>query len=92
MEPLSLQGVAAIAGMEATYFSTFFHKKMGLRFWDWLTRYRIEKAKVAIASDDRSITNIALSVGFGDITSFERAFKKIVGLTAIEYRKRVRPS
>ena len=85
--PLAL--AASIAAMEATYFSTFFHKKVGIRYSDWLRQIRISKAMELIRTTDRSLSEIAYAVGFQDLRTFERGFKKIVQMTPREYKKTV---
>jgi len=91
-EPLSLQKAASIAGMERKYFSTFFHRKVGVCFRHWLMWVRIRKAIRLIESEDSSITEVALAHGFTDLRTFERAFKRCTGLTPFQFRKRSRPS
>jgi two-component system response regulator YesN len=68
-EHISLETIAAVAGMEAAYFSAFFHRKVGLRFRDWLMRERIPKARAIFAAEDRSVTAVALDVGFRDVST-----------------------
>ena len=90
-EEISLEKVAQIAATEKTYFSTFFHKKVGITFTDWLRRIRVAKAMEIFKTDDRSITEVAYEVGFGDLRTFERAFKKYTKLTPREFRQSVLP-
>ena len=84
---LSLEKAAGIAAMEKTYFSTFFREKVGITFTDWLRRIRVAKAIDLMKRGDQSISEIAFAVGFGDLRTFERAFKKYTNSTAREFRK-----
>ena len=66
-------------------------KKVGITFTDWLRRIRVAKAMDIIRTDDRSITEVAFEVGFGDLRTFERAFKKYTKLTPREFKQSVLP-
>ena len=90
-EPLSVRQAASICGVSETYFSAFFRDRVGVRFVHWLHVRRVEAAKRLIEGSNVSITDVALETGFGDLRSFERAFKRHVGTTPRQYRARVRP-
>ncbi len=89
-EPLNLQALAEVAGLERTYFSRFFHEKTGVCFRDWLSWIRVNHAMELMASDDRPITEIALEVGFHDLRTFERAVERCTGNTPRSVRNRLR--
>ena len=91
-DDLSLKAVSRVAGFEQTYFSSFFHAKVGLRFSEWVSALRVERAKELLAEQNRSITSVAFAVGFHDIRTFQRAFRKFTQLTPREYKRSVRPS
>ena len=88
-EEVPLFKAAQIAGLERKYFSTFFHKKVGISFCQWLMRMRINKAIHLLEVEDNSITDIALAVGYQDLRTFERAFKKCTGCTPREFKKSI---
>lgn len=88
---ISLHMAARVAAMEKSYFSTFFRRKVGIAFHDWLRRVRIEKAMAMFAEADCSISEVGSAVGYADLTTFERAFKKVTSLTPSQYKKRVCP-
>ncbi len=90
-EEISLEKAASIAATEKTYFSTFFKKKVGLTFTDWLRRLRVAKAMEIMRTRNQSICDIAFEVGFGDLRSFERAFKRYTNLTAREFKQSILP-
>jgi transcriptional regulator GlxA family with amidase domain len=91
-DDLSLGAAARVAGLEEKYFSTFFHAKAGVRFNHWVSYQRIRRAKELLWSSNQSITNVAFAVGFQDVRTFERAFKRVTSMTPFEYKKAVRPS
>ncbi len=90
-EPISLKKAAGIAALESSYFSSYFRAKVGITFTEWLRQVRIRKAMKLMKASDFSITHIAYEVGFGDLRTFERAFKKHTRMTPIEFKKSARP-
>ena len=86
-EPISLGEAAGIAALESTYFSTYFRAKVGITFTEWLRQIRIKKAMELMKTRDSSITHIAYEVGFGDLRTFERAFKKHTRMTPLQFKK-----
>jgi YesN/AraC family two-component response regulator len=67
---------AEIVGLERTYFSRFFRNAVGQTFFEWNQEIRMQRAKTLLRRKDRSITSVALAVGYRDLTTFERAFKR----------------
>ena len=87
-EQITLEEIAAVACMEKTAFSKAFRKKTGVTFTAFLRAFRVSKAAVRIELSDEPITDVAFSVGFGSLPSFERSFKRLVGCTPAAYRAR----
>lgn len=90
--PISLENAADEVGLERTYFSTFFRQKTGVRFWQWLAYVRIQRAADLLRAEDLAITRLAQIVGYEDLRTFERAFKKVTGMTPSTFKKTVRPT
>lgn len=86
-EPIRLADAAASIGVSTSRLSHLFHEKTGMRFSDWFCRKRIADAEKLLRSSDASICDIAYSVGFRNTRTFERAFRKINGMSASKYRK-----
>lgn len=91
-EEIARADAARVAGLEVNYFSTFFHRKTGVLFRDWLAHRRVNHAKQLLKEKNLSITEVSLDAGFTDLRTFERAFKKHAGRTPFAYKKKVRPS
>jgi len=73
-----------------TYLSKLINEDFNLSFSDFINQYRVTYACELIMQDkqDRfSQTFIAEQSGFGSLSSFNRAFKKEMGVTPGEYRK-----
>jgi transcriptional regulator GlxA family with amidase domain len=86
-DTLSLTRAAQICGLERTYFCRFFRARVGMSFSEWNRRLRIERAKELLRREHRSVLSIALMVGYKDITTFERNFRRCEQLSPAEYRK-----
>lgn len=75
------------ACMSKYHFSRKFRESVGCTFQDYLITLRIEKAKKMLSDEKFSITDIALAVGYNDLSNFERMFKKVLNCTPSHYRK-----
>lgn len=90
-ERITLRRAAGVACLETRYFSTFFRSKTGVCFRDWLAYKRSVLAGELMGRDNISITEVGYSVGFRDLRTFERAFKRSMGMTPSAYKRTVRP-
>lgn len=54
---------------------------------DYIARLRIEKAKEYIDSSDIPMSDIAEKVGFNNVRTFLRTFKKFEGITPSQYKE-----
>ena len=88
-QPLSYKDVAKEVFISPSYFLSLFKQETGATFVDHLTELRIDKAKLLLASTEKSIAEIAYDVGFNNPNYFSSTFKKLTGLTAKEYRSRI---
>lgn len=88
-EPISLKEVADKANLSKEAFCRFFKERTGKTFTEFLTQVRIHQACQLLQKKDSSISQIAYSCGFHNLSYFNRAFKKIQGETPKEFRERV---
>lgn len=86
-ERLSLERMAEIVDLNPVYFSTLFKKETGSNFSDYLTQFRIKKAKEFLREDSMNVNEIAEALGFSDARYFSKVFKKEVGVKPTDYRK-----
>ncbi len=91
-EHISLEDAARVAAYETTYFCSWFHRRAGLRFTEWLALERVERAIELIRTSDRPMWDVARTVGFTSLRSFERAFKRGTLLSPKVFQSLVRPS
>ncbi len=81
-EKLTLEKIAAVAGMTPNYFSALFKEQRGITLWEYITSKRVEQAMELIAGSRRmNMLDIALSCGFNNTANFNKAFKKHTGVT-----------
>lgn len=90
-QDISLKEAARIAGLEKKYFSTYFRQKTGVCFRDWVAETRVSKAKAMMEVQSYNISEIAFAVGFRNLRTFERAFKRCTGMTPREFKNFVQP-
>jgi AraC-like DNA-binding protein/ligand-binding sensor protein len=88
-DDLSLGEVARAVNTSSFYFCKLFKKATGLNFTDYLSRIRIEKAKNLLLNPNLRVSEIAYAVGFQSLTHFNRVFKRIVGQSPKEFRKKL---
>lgn len=86
--PLTLQELSASVSMSPKYFCRFFSEMTHQTPMDYLNRQRIAKACIQLDTTDDSITDVAYSNGFNDLSYFIRTFKKYKGTTPGKYKKR----
>lgn len=86
----TLAELASVAGMGRTYFSRHFLEAVGVNFSTWSRYVRIERAKELLARSDLPITTVASTVGYADITTFERNFRKNADCSPRQYRRNQR--
>lgn len=84
----SLQEVSNSVGLSKNHFSKVFHENTGQKYWDYVTSYRIEKAKDLLRNSNQSNYEICLSIGYENEFYFSKVFKRVVGLSPQQYRKR----
>lgn len=84
-EEITLENLAAIAGMNPKYFCRFFRQITQRTPINYLNYYRIECAREQLSTTDSTITEIALNCGFNDISYFIKIFKKYMGITPKQY-------
>jgi AraC family transcriptional regulator len=86
-EPIALADLAALARLSPYHFSRAFKQSFGVSPHRYHTDRRIDRAKTLLAKPTRSITEIAIELGFSDASSFSAVFRKFTGQAASAYRR-----
>lgn len=86
-ETLSVKDISEQVFLSPSYVCTVFKNETGLTLNQYLTQYRIERAKKLLQDPRYKINDISSKVGYNDGNYFGKTFKKIVGLSPSEYRE-----
>ncbi|XVV17000.1 GlxA family transcriptional regulator [Actinoplanes sp. CA-131856] len=84
---LTLDDIAAKAGMSARTLNRRFREHTGTTPLQWLHRARIRRAQHLLETTESPVDRIGAEVGFGSPTAFRDRFKRIVGTTPQSYRR-----
>lgn len=83
----SLQYVCDMYRYNSKYVSRKFREETGMSFSDYLQSCRIHHACNRLKETDRSVQEIATSIGYRDALYFSKVFRKQMGMSPSEYRK-----
>lgn len=86
-ERISLGTLARLVRLSPYHFSRAFKQSFGMPPHRYHTYRRIERAKVLLQRHALSVTDIGLSLGFSETSSFTTTFRKITGLTPSRYHR-----
>jgi YesN/AraC family two-component response regulator len=86
-EQVSLKDLAAHVALSEQHLIRSFRKEIGITPIDYLKRYRIRQAKTLLEAGHKSITEVALEVGFSDSSYFARVFRRETGMSPSAYRR-----
>jgi len=73
---ITVKNMADFVGLNPKYILTLFHRTCHLTLWEYVIRVRLGHAEHLLLTTDRTITDIALEVGFHSLNSFYEAFRK----------------
>ncbi len=85
--PLRVAELAKRAGLSAFQFDQRLRSMFGHSAGQYFTRLRIDSARQKLRRSEAPIAEIALDCGYGDQAAFTRQFRKLTGLTPLQYRK-----
>jgi DNA-binding NtrC family response regulator len=89
-EQITLAQLARHARVSASHLSFLFRSLMGTTFKELLGRVRIERARRQLVEEPRTrITEVCLESGFLDLSHFEKLFRRVIGESPRQYRRRV---
>ena len=84
---LVLEDVASYFHLNKCYFCSVLKKELGKTFSQVVNEIRIENSKPLLEEGRLSTLEIALTVGFNNQNYFNMTFKKITGMTPLQYRR-----
>jgi AraC family transcriptional regulator len=86
-DDLSLDQLADVANFSVYHFHRIFQAFTNETVYTYVRRLRLQHAAVALIHSKRSVTQIALEIGFETSSSFSKAFKQVFGVTPSTLRK-----
>jgi AraC-like DNA-binding protein len=89
-EEISLDDAAAHVGLSPFHFLRLFKAVLGVTPHQYLVRARLRRAARLLADDTRSISDVALDVGFADLSNFVRTFHRAAGVSPRGFRRAAR--
>lgn len=87
-QPLLISALANMCCISDRTFSRRFIKATAMSPSKYIQRIRIQKACYILETTNKSIDNISHAVGYEDISTFRRAFIKVLGLSPKDFKKR----
>ena len=88
-EDIRLQELADLVNLSRFHFCTAFRVATGQTPYGWLTRQRIAYAKTLLKDKTLRVNDIALAVGYETQSAFAASFRKVVGISPTEFRRRL---
>lgn len=89
-QPLSLEEICRAVNISKTEMCRCFKKQLRMTPFEYLMTYRVNTAAGRLENESDTITEIAEKTGFGSNSYFCKQFKRYMGCTPMEYRKRCR--
>ena len=83
---VTIQQLAEEVFISSSHLQTLFKKETGLTINDYITVFRIEKAKKLLKDPAMKVYEVANAVGYQDPNYFTRIFRKLVGASPVDYR------
>lgn len=88
MNNISLKSLSEVLHICEKHTSIFFKKSFNMYFKEYLAELRIDAAKKLILNTDKSLSEIAETVGYNSYNGFYGFFKRITGISPEEYRQK----
>lgn len=88
---ISLRDVAENLNLSKHYLCSIFKKETGDNVSHYINSLRIEKAKMLLHKPDRKVKEIFEEVGYSNQQYFSKVFKKLTGMTVLEYKDKINP-
>ncbi|MDI9861151.1 MULTISPECIES: AraC family transcriptional regulator [Flectobacillus] len=85
---ITLEEIAAISNLSVTSFCRYFKLMTKKTYYDFLIEIRISHACRALVEDKLPTEVICFDCGFNNVSNFYRHFKKVMGITPLEYKRK----
>ena len=85
---ISISDISRHLSLSKSYLSRLIKESFRMPLSQYVLRVKIEKAQMLFRDTNKDSKEIAVASGFDDPNYFSRVFKKIVGISPSQYRKR----
>lgn len=89
MMDFPMEDLASLCSMSPTHFRRTFSSVMGFGALEYLIRIRITHAAILLRTTEVPVLDISEEIGFHSVSSFNRHFMEIIGMTPMKYRKQM---
>lgn len=86
-EQISIKELSEVANYSEYHFIRFFKSEIGMTCTEYINLFRVSKAADLLLNTSLSVTNVALEVGFENISYFIKKFKERYNISPSKYRK-----
>lgn len=87
-EEITLEQIAALSNLSVTSFCRYFKQMTKKTYYDFLTEIRVSHACRLLVEDNMTVESICMECGFNNASNFYRHFKKTIGSTPVEYKRK----
>ncbi len=87
---VTLDELAENFNLSKPYLSKYIKENAGITFQDAVKEARMKKARKLLKDSNQTVESIAAAVGYDNVEHFNRLFKKIYGLTPVQFRRESR--
>ncbi len=88
-ENITIEQLAGTVHLSKSYFMNRFRQAAGVSAVEYITQFRIRAACSALAESTKTVSEISFECGFRNLSNFNRQFRRLMGCTPNEYRKKV---
>lgn len=86
-ERINISDLAVLACLSEDHFIRVFTKEVGDTPINYITKRKMERAQLLLATEKQPVKSIAYSLGYSDHSYFNRIFKSKIGMTPLQYRE-----
>lgn len=89
-DSIDVEKLAGVANVTKPYFIKLFKQEFGSSPVQYINNKKVERAQLLLYTTDKTVKEVAYTLGFNDQNYFIRMFHKMTGITPQEYRRRLK--
>lgn len=87
-EDINLNMIANYLNISRSYFCTIYKQETGESFGEFIVKQKMKRAKKLLVEENMKVYEVCHRLGYSDKNNFSKLFKKNVGVTPLEYKKK----